>query len=64
MALLKQIHWHEKLSKMSIKWKFHGWKISAAAGVGQWIECRPVNQSVGDLIPSQGICLGCGSGPQ
>ena len=34
------------------------------AGVAQWIEGRPTNQSVTCLIPSQGTCLGCGPGPQ
>ena len=32
-------------------------------GVAQWIEHWPVNQKVGGSIPSQGTCLGCGSGP-
>ena len=36
----------------------------ALVGVAQWIECWPVNQMVTSLIPSQGTCLGCGSGPQ
>ena len=36
----------------------------ALAGVAQWIECWPVNQTVADSIPSQGTCLGCRSGPQ
>ena len=36
----------------------------ALAGIAQWIECKPVNQSVTDSIPSQGTCLGCGPGPQ
>ena len=36
----------------------------ALAGVAQWIECQPVNQSVTGSIPSQGTCLGCGPGPQ
>ena len=35
----------------------------ALAGVAQWIECRPVNQRVAGLIPSQGTCLVCGPGP-
>ena len=30
----------------------------------QWIECRPANQRVAGLIPSQSTCLGCGPGPQ
>ncbi|KAF6078288.1 hypothetical protein HJG60_009149 [Phyllostomus discolor] len=30
----------------------------ALAGVAQWVECRPVNQRVTSLIPSQGTCLG------
>ena len=34
----------------------------AQAGVAQWIECWPVNPKVAGLIPSQGICLGCGPG--
>ena len=34
------------------------------AGVAQWIECWPVNQRAGSLIPSQGTCLGCRPGPQ
>ena len=36
----------------------------ALAGVAQWIECRPVNQRVTGLIPSQLKCLGWGPGPQ
>ena len=36
----------------------------ALAGVAQWIECWPVNQRVASSIPSQGICLDCGPGPQ
>ena len=36
----------------------------ALVGVGQWSECRPVNQRVAGSIPSQGSCLGCGPGPQ
>ena len=27
---------------------------TALAGVAQWIECQPANQSVTSLIPSQG----------
>ena len=34
------------------------------AGVAQWIEHWPMNQTVTSLIPSQGTCLGCGPGPQ
>ena len=34
------------------------------AVVTQWMECRPANQRVPSLIPSQGICLGCRPGPQ
>ena len=33
-------------------------------GVAHWIECQPANQRVTGSIPSQGICLGCGPGPQ
>ena len=36
----------------------------ALAGVAQWIECPPANQRVTGLIPSQGTCLGCQTGPQ
>ena len=32
--------------------------------VAQGIECQAVNQRVCGLIPRQGPCLGCGSGPQ
>ena len=38
--------------------------MSTKAGVAQWIECRPENQRVISLIPSQGTCLGCMPGPQ
>ena len=38
-------------------------RISALAGVAQWIEYQPENQSVAGSIPSQGTCLGCGPGP-
>ena len=34
------------------------------AGVAQWIERGPENQKVAGSIPSQGIFLGCGPGPQ
>ena len=44
------------------------WKASegdsALAGVAQWIECRPVNQRVAGLIPSQDTGLGCRPGPK
>ena len=36
----------------------------ALAGVAQWIECQPANQTVAVLIASEGTCLGCGPGPQ
>ena len=39
-------------------------KILSMAGVAQWIEHMPANQRVTSLIPSQGTCLGCRSGPQ
>ena len=38
--------------------------FQALAGVAQWIELGPVNQRVAGSIPSQGMCLGCGPGPQ
>ena len=38
-------------------------KNIALACVAHWIECRPVNQRVTGLIPSQGTCLGCTPGP-
>ena len=38
--------------------------MSTLAGVAQWTECQPVNQMVAGSIPSQGTCLGCGTGPQ
>ena len=31
-------------------------------GVAQWIECQSVNQKITGSVPSQGTCLGCGSG--
>ena len=37
-------------------------KGAALAGVAQWIEPWPMNQKVGDSIPGQGTCLGCGPG--
>ena len=37
---------------------------TALAGVSQWVECQPLNQSVASSIPSQGTGLGCGPGPQ
>ena len=42
------------------------WKKTcrALAGVAQWIEHSPANQRVAGSIPSQGMCLGCGPGPQ
>ena len=36
----------------------------AVAGVAQLIEHQPANQRVSSSIPSQGICLGFGPGPQ
>ena len=36
----------------------------ALAAAAQWIERWLANQRVTGLIPSQGICLGCGPGPQ
>ena len=47
------------ISIWSIKKSF-----GALAGVAQWIECQPVNQSITGSIPSQSTCLGCGPGPQ
>ena len=35
----------------------------ALANVAQWIECRPMNQTVANSIPSQGTYLGSGPGP-
>ena len=43
---------------------FHENGIAALAGVAQWIEHRPAKQRVVGSIPSQGMCLGCGPGPQ
>ena len=34
------------------------------AGVTQWTECWPANQSVAGSSPSQGTCLGCLPGSQ
>ena len=48
----------KRLDKMAIKNPY------LLAGVSQWTECRPVNQMVTGLIPSQGTCLGCWPGPQ
>ena len=45
------------------QWVLRGRDI-ALADVAQWIECRPAHQRVSGSIPSQDICLGCGSGPQ
>ena len=39
-------------------------KISALAGVAQWIECWPTNQRVTGLIPSQSTYLCYKPGPQ
>ena len=39
-------------------------KLSALAGVAQWIECWPVNQRVAGSIPRRGTCLSFRSGPQ
>ena len=36
---------------------------AALAGVAQWIEHGPANQSVAGSIPSQGTCLGAGQVP-
>ena len=40
------------------------YKKFALAGVTQWTECRPANQRVAGLIPSQGTYLGCRPGSQ
>ena len=40
------------------------YKIFTPAGVAQWIERQPANQRLAGSIPSQGMCLGCGPGPQ
>ena len=39
-------------------------KHAALAGVAQWIEHQPANREVAGLIHGQGICLGCGPGPE
>ena len=39
-------------------------KHQGPAGVAQWIEHQPANQSVAGLIPSQGTCLVCRPSPQ
>ena len=39
-------------------------KCAALAGVAQWVECWPANQTVTGSIPSEGICLGCRPSPQ
>ena len=36
----------------------------AQAGVAQWIELGPANQSVTGSISSHGTCLDCRPGPQ
>lgn len=36
----------------------------ALAGIVQWTECSPMNQSVTGLIPTQDTCPACGPGPQ
>ena len=33
------------------------------AGIAQWIECWPANQTTAGLIPSQDTCLAYGPGP-
>ena len=38
--------------------------LLALAGIAQWIEHGPVNQTVAGLVPSQGTCQGCRPGPQ
>ena len=47
----------------NVKNKFKNSKIHPGR-CAWWIECQPVNQKVTSLIPSQGTCLGCQSGPQ
>ena len=39
-------------------------ELLTLAGVAQWTEHWPVNQTPAGSIPSQGTCLGCGPGPQ
>ena len=50
---------------------YHPWQVDemkksflALANVAQCIERQPANQRVGGLVPSQGTCQGCGTGPQ
>ena len=38
--------------------------VIALTGVAQWIEHQLANQRVTSSIPSQGMFLGCGPGPQ
>ena len=38
--------------------------VIALAGVAPWVEQGTVNRKVAGLIPSQGTCLDCRSGPQ
>ena len=46
-------------------WYKSYFKNAALAGVAQWIECLPANQSITGLIPGPDQeCLGCGPGPQ
>ena len=37
---------------------------AALAGVAQWTECQPSDQSIAGSSPSQGTCLGGRSGPR
>ena len=56
---------HPKISLIkSLVFSFIFKKLYALAGVAQWNECRPLNQGVAGLIPSQGTCLGCRPVPQ
>ena len=34
------------------------------AGMARWIRCKPANGKIAGSIPSQGIYLGSGLGPQ
>ena len=57
---------HQKFSLSAIRQRYDIFKNhpKALAGVPQCFEHWPENWNVPGSIPSQGTCLGCGSGPQ
>ena len=61
LARKSVIHVTQRLN-IFLSWSRKAGNI-ALAGVTQWVEQQPANRKVASLIPSQGMCPGCGPGP-